>query len=182
MRNADPRQSPNVSFNLLSDPSDKARLLICARLAREIISENGLRDIFREAFLMPPSPPVQQFNAPGTRSLLLNFAIASIATGPSWLRSQILSRMFGKDRLLQNICDDEFDERVISSVTPMFHPTGSCSIGKVVDSRLRVINTKGLRVADASVMPTIPRANTNIPTIMIAERAADLMKEDLRIT
>ena len=182
LRNADPRQSPNVSFNLLSDPSDKARLLICARLAREIISENGLRDIFREAFLMPPSPPVQQFNAPGTRSLLLNFAIASIATGPSWLRSQILSRMFGKDRLLQNICDDEFDERVISSVTPMFHPTGSCSIGKVVDSRLRVINTKGLRVADASVMPTIPRANTNIPTIMIAERAADLMKEDLRIT
>jgi choline dehydrogenase len=64
------------------------------------------------------------------------------------------------------------------------HPVGSAKMGQdslaVVDERLRVHGLQGLRVVDASVMPTIPRGNTNIPTIMIAERAADLIKEDHR--
>ena len=60
----------------------------------------------------------------------------------------------------------------------IYHPTSSCAIGPVVDPRLRVHGVKGLRVVDASVMPTIVRGNTNAPTIMIAEKAADLIRED----
>jgi choline dehydrogenase-like flavoprotein len=60
----------------------------------------------------------------------------------------------------------------------IYHPTSSCPIGPVVDSRLKVHGVPGLRVVDASVMPTIVRGNTNAPTIMIAEKAADLIKED----
>ncbi len=60
----------------------------------------------------------------------------------------------------------------------IYHPTSSCAIGRVVDSRLRVLGVDGLRVVDASVMPTIVRGNTNAPTIMIAEKAADLIRED----
>ena len=56
-----------------------------------------------------------------------------------------------------------------------YHPTSTCSIGKVVDSRLNVQGTEGLRVVDASVMPTIVRGNTNAATIAIAERASDLI-------
>ncbi|ODM99740.1 Glucose dehydrogenase [FAD, quinone] [Orchesella cincta] len=59
----------------------------------------------------------------------------------------------------------------------LYHPTSTCSMGKVVDSRLRVIGVNGLRVADASIMPIIVNANTNTPTVMIAEKAADFIRE-----
>ncbi|MEU6808043.1 GMC family oxidoreductase N-terminal domain-containing protein [Streptomyces sp. NPDC046831] len=58
----------------------------------------------------------------------------------------------------------------------LYHPTSTCSIGPVVDSRLRVHGVSGLRVVDASVMPTVVRGNTNAPTIMIAEKGADLIR------
>jgi choline dehydrogenase len=57
----------------------------------------------------------------------------------------------------------------------LYHPTSSCPIGPVVDRQLRVHGLDGLRVVDASVMPSVVRGNTNAPTIMIAERAADLI-------
>ncbi len=58
----------------------------------------------------------------------------------------------------------------------IYHPVGTCAIGRVVDPELRVHGVHGLRVVDASVMPMVPRGNTNAPTIAIAERAADLIR------
>ena len=66
-----------------------------------------------------------------------------------------------------------FARRVGQSV---YHPTSTCAMGSVVDSELRVYGFDGLRVVDASVMPEITRGNTNAPVIMIAERAADLIR------
>jgi choline dehydrogenase len=68
--------------------------------------------------------------------------------------------------------------------TTIFHPVGTCRMGPagdpmaVLDTRLRVIGVEGLRVIDASVMPTITSGNTNSPTIMIAERGAEMMRAD----
>jgi choline dehydrogenase len=59
----------------------------------------------------------------------------------------------------------------------IYHPTSTCAIGPVVDNKLSVQGFEGLRVVDASVMPSIVRGNTNAPTIMIAERAADLIRD-----
>ena len=66
--------------------------------------------------------------------------------------------------------------------TTIFHPVGTCKMGNdplaVVNDRLQVHGVIGLRVVDASIMPTITSGNTNAPTVMIAERGADFVKSD----
>ena len=80
--------------------------------------------------------------------------------------------------------DEEIAEDVRQRGVSNLHPVGSCGMGHgpmaVVDPRLRVHGVPGLRVVDASVMPVIVAGNTNAPTIMIAEKAADMIQEDAR--
>ncbi len=75
--------------------------------------------------------------------------------------------------------DDEFDAYIRQGAEVCHHPVGTCSMGvngqSVVDPELRVHGIEGLRVVDASVMPLVPSGNTNAPTIMIAEKASDMI-------
>ncbi|WP_211348741.1 GMC family oxidoreductase [Nocardioides litoris] len=76
--------------------------------------------------------------------------------------------------------DEDLVEHVRLWTQTTFHPTSTCAMGSgddaVVDPELRVRGVDGLRVVDASVMPAVPRGNTNAPTIMVAEKAADLIR------
>ena len=72
--------------------------------------------------------------------------------------------------------EDDLREHVARTTFAVYHPVGTCAMGSVVDAELRVQGVEGLRVVDASVMPTVPRGNTNAPTIAIAERASDLIR------
>ncbi len=79
-------------------------------------------------------------------------------------------------RLPASDSDADIETWLRAVTHPVYHPTSTCAIGSVVDPALRVYGFDGLRVVDASVMPTITRGNTNAPTIMIAEKAADLIR------
>ena len=76
--------------------------------------------------------------------------------------------------------DEELDAYIRANCYVGMHPTSTCAMGTgsmaVVDPELRVVGVEGLRVADASVMPTVPGGNTNLPCIMVGEKAADLIK------
>ncbi len=80
------------------------------------------------------------------------------------------------------VTDEQIDAFVRDAVESAYHPCGSCRMGAedddmaVIDSQMRVRGLQGLRVIDSSVFPTIPNGNLNAPTIMVAERAADIIK------
>ncbi len=85
-------------------------------------------------------------------------------------------------RLPTNPTDDDLLEHVRAYGQTLYHPVSTCAMGSgedsVVDPQLRVRGVEGLRVVDASVMPQVTRGNTNAPTIMVAERAAELIRSD----
>ena len=76
--------------------------------------------------------------------------------------------------------DAELDAFIRAKADPDYHSTSSCRMGRdplaVVDAQLRVHGLEGLRIVDASVMPQLVGGNTNMPVIMIAERASDLIR------
>jgi choline dehydrogenase-like flavoprotein len=81
--------------------------------------------------------------------------------------------------------DDDIRAVLRERVDTVYHPVGTCKMGvndplAVVDPKLKVYGVEGLRVVDASVMPTLIGGNTNAPTIMVGEKAADMIKAEIR--
>ena len=126
---------------------------------------------------------LDQFNKPGLRGALLGQAAKMVLDAPSAMSRAVLNRMLRPGRWIGNRSGRLAltDEEILAAIAPMGHVTSTCSIGReddpmaVVDSACRVYGVGSLRVVDASIMPSVPSANTNLTTIMVAERAAELI-------
>ncbi len=131
----------------------------------------------------PRRPPAINFNFlsdPSDAALTVRaIRIAqSVMYAPAMAAMQVSEIAPGKSRA----SDDEIIDWVKQAAETTYHPVGTCKMGSdamaVVDERLRVRGIEGLRVADASIMPTLTSGNTNAPSIMIGEKAADMVLKD----
>lgn len=174
---------PDISFALMSDPRDPPRLLKAARHAENLLFDESVAPAFRDAFLLPPVMALDQFNRPGLAGAVMAQAAKLVLDAPSAFSRPVLNRMLRPGRWIGNRHhrDALSDHEILSAIAPMGHVTSTCAIGRrddpmaVVDRACRVYGVDGLRVVDASIMPSVPSANTNLTTIMVAERAAELI-------
>lgn len=175
---------PDVDFNLLSDPRDLSRMRTGIRLAWRLLHDPRVTSQRNEVFAASYSDAVRKITG---RNKINGFKAATFSTlldGPAPLRRWLVDRVMAQGEDLRTIIDDDdaLSDFILRHCAGVYHPVGTCRLGAlddpmaVVGPDCRVRGVGGLLVVDASVMPSIPRANTHFPVLAIAERAADLIK------
>jgi choline dehydrogenase-like flavoprotein len=184
LTDANPDAPPRIEFRMLDDARDPPRLLKAARFAESLLLDPSVAGTYNDAFLLPPVMALNQFNRPGLKGDALAVAAKTVLNAPAAISRSIIGRVIRPGHWFANRRNRTplTDAELLGAAAPMAHPIGTCAIGRpdnpmaVLDPTCRVYGVDNLRVVDASVMPRITSANTNLPTIMIAERAADLIR------
>jgi 5-(hydroxymethyl)furfural/furfural oxidase len=177
----DPRDQLDIQLNMLAEPLDRQRLLVGLRFAYRFLQHPRLRPLWNQLMWLSFPKRVQALNriSPGNRVRLRLAAL--MLDGPPLVRDLLMRKIMNGGRTVDEVIANEpalqgwMDEAVYGS----WHVGGTCRMGAVDDSHAvvdpegRVIGVDGLRVADASIMPTPIRATTNFTVIMIGEKLAD---------
>jgi 5-(hydroxymethyl)furfural/furfural oxidase len=178
LRSADHRQEPQVEMNFAGHELDLKRLMVGFRFAVEMLAYQKMRALTGVTFPVKFTDRLRQLNVKNGSNAVKSQAISWLTdlvpslAGPIF--GTLADRRIDLGALIRD--DDALAEHIRQNVAGMFHVAGSCRMGAandrdaVVDTTGRVRGFDGLRVVDASIMPTVPRANTNIPTIMLAEK------------
>ena len=181
LRSADPRQSPLASFNFLADPRDAARLMAAMRFMAILVASPELAALIAHAAPASYSGFARQLGRQTLRNLLITAPTALALDLSPLIRRYVFDHWIaGGTRLAELIADDDALEAYVRArAFGQWHPAGTCRMGQASDrdavvdpADAHVHGLEGLHVVDASVMPTVPRANLNIPTIMLAEKFA----------
>ncbi|MEI5999430.1 GMC family oxidoreductase N-terminal domain-containing protein [Paraburkholderia bengalensis] len=175
--------APRVELNLLDDPRDLERLAAGVRMLARVIGSTGLGSDARDFFPAAFSPRVKALSRVGRGNAWLTSMLGVLLDTPAPLRRALIQRFFTRGQRMSALLADEraLAEFIRANVFGVWHASGTCRMGdaclpdSVTDTQGRVHGARGLRVVDASLMPRLPSANTNIPTIMIAEKIADAM-------
>jgi 5-(hydroxymethyl)furfural/furfural oxidase len=186
LRSADPDEEPVVDFRMLSDRRDLERLRAAFRFMAEVAAAPELDRLRSKIFPTNYSDRVRGVSVPGTRNAIQMGVLAALLDALPWWRSSLIDTVVTSGVTLADLLADDaaLDAYLNNAVAGVWHPVGSCRMGRADDPLAvttpdgRVRGLASLRVCDASVMPSIPCANTNIPTIMVAERMADLIKAE----
>jgi len=179
----DAASAPRTDLNLLDDARDLERLAVGVKMLAKVVAASGLgrdqRDFFPAAF----SPRVKALSRVGQGNAMLTSMLGVLLDTPAPIRRALIERFFTRGQQMSALLADEraLADFIRANVFGVWHASGTCRMGDarergaVTDTEGRVHGTQGLRVVDASLMPRLPSANTNIPTIMIAEKIADAM-------
>jgi 5-(hydroxymethyl)furfural/furfural oxidase len=175
---------PVIDMRLLSDERDRTRLRDAFRLAASLAADITATGMAGPAQPARMSDRARKYGAYTLKnSILTGLASAMVdLSGP--FSASTLRLLTAEGPTLAELLTDEraLDQYLDESVTGVWHASGTCRMGRaddpmaVTDSQGRVHGVPGLRVCDASLMPTIPCANLNVPVIMMAERIAALMQ------
>lgn len=185
LASASPAAEPVVDLNMVSDGRDLARLVEAWKLVYRLMESPEVKAATTMWFLAGYSDAVRAISVRSMRNWVKTAMAATLFGISPLTRDWLYRQRFGSPDRLHALYrdDDAIAHWVKSSVYSGWHVSGSCRMGPdgdrlaVLDRRCRVRGIEGLSVIDASAMPTIPSANTNISTIALAERAAALMRE-----
>ena len=184
---ADPAAHPLVEFNFTGHDLDLQRFMQGFRRCVDILAHDAVRSMTSLTFPVKFSDRLRRLNRITPANKIKSAVVAALVDLAPALAGPIFATLADRRVDLAALAsdDDALAEHIRQNVAGTFHPVGTCRMGApgdpeaVTDPAGRVRGVTGLRVIDASIMPTPPRGNTNIPTIMVAEKlAAEMLQEN----
>ncbi|MBV9522240.1 MAG: GMC family oxidoreductase N-terminal domain-containing protein [Alphaproteobacteria bacterium] len=178
---------PRVAFNFFDDPSDLARMMSGIRMAARIFAAPELRALCGEAFVLTDAGRLGHFNNLSRRNAFLGWLGAKLLDASPRAGMRLIDALARTKRLREVVDDDAaLADFVRAGTIGTNHVSGTCRMGTaadpmaVVDPAGAVYGVGGLRIADASIMPSVPSGNTHLPTVMVAEKIAAAIAADRR--
>jgi len=180
----DPLKEPIVEFNLLSDRRDLDRLMSGFRKMAELQMSAPVRAVTDKPFPASYTDRVRKIGVVSAKNKVLTSIAAALMDGPAALRHYMIDKFVVEGFTFDDVMNDDeaLEAFVRKAAIGVWHASCSCRMGRaddpmsVVDTQGRVKGMQGLRVVDASIFPVVPCANTNLPTLMAAEKIADAMQ------
>lgn len=183
LTSADWRAPPRIEFNFAGEEIDLLRLMDGFRRVVELVSYSAIRNLCTAVFPVRFTDRLRRLNQRNRKNGITSALVAGLLDAVPGLASVVFRQLTGGSNDLAALVRDQeaLAEHVRTNVAGTFHVSGTCRMGcaedhnAVVDVAGLVRGIGGLRVIDASIMPSVPRGNTNIPTIMLAEKIAAAM-------
>ena len=181
----DPDDEPYVDFNWLSDQRDLDRMVDAFQRMARILTSEPVPQYLSNLFASKFSQRVRNVSQKNFRNMVLTNVAALMMDTSAGLRKLLFDKVISDSRPLAELLADPaaLERHVRDNVQSAWHASCTCRMGDpadpqtVVDPRGQVVGADNLFIADASVMPEVSRTNTNIPTIMIAERIAEIVRQ-----
>lgn len=181
-----PAGPPRVEFDFVGNELDLNRLMDGFCRIVDLVTSDAVGPLCRTVFPVRFTDRIRKLNQLNRTNAIKSAAIAAALDAAPFLSDMVFWRLTGQRVDLAALVRDEdaLADYVRANVAGTFHVCGTCRMGRdddpdaVVDSAGRVRGFGGLRVGDASIMPAIPRGNTNIPTIMVAEKLAAAIRSE----
>jgi 5-(hydroxymethyl)furfural/furfural oxidase len=183
LKSRDPSTPPSVTLNLLTDDRDLKRMMAGYRWLAQVYASGPVASCVRNPFPAVWSQRKTSIGGVNWRNRLKAGLAARLLDGPRWVSDRMMKKFVIGDLKLADVLesDETLAQYLKQSVGSAYHVSGSCRMGRVddplavTDEQGLVHGVGGLRIVDASIFPSIPAANTNLPVIMVAERMSDLI-------